>query len=71
MTVLTDDGWEDEYWNGMTIGEFTDYLDSLPEYDPEPMVGPVNGQPWPGSIETRSWLYDNPFYEYEPEADDA
>lgn len=26
--------------------------------------------PWPMSIERRSWLYDNPFDEYEPEVDD-
>lgn len=23
--------------------------------------------PWPGSIETKSWLFDNPYREWEPD----
>ena len=67
ITVNTMDEWNgtewvtvqdysgDESWEGFTDEEFLEYL---------------AGKPWPGSIETRRWDYDNPFDEYEPEDDD-
>ena len=74
MTVLTDDGWEDAYWNGIPYGipfeDFLEYLEAFPDiergvYDDEP-----TGQPWPGSLEARRWDYDAPgMREYDAEDD--
>lgn len=71
MTSVLDADNPDDYWNGMTVDEFMIYLDSLPEYEPNEATDARDGQPWPGSIETRSWLYDYPMYDYDSEVDDV
>jgi len=30
----------------------------------------MSDDPWPTSIEAKSWLFDNPYREFEPEVDD-
>lgn len=72
MTVVAGDDWyDDSYWSSFTDEEFLKYLASMPE----PTVIPYPDDyepsgPWPGSVEARRWDYDNPLYEYEPEAED-
>lgn len=69
MSIMMDD--PDKYWEGFSDAEFLEYLDSYPEpsvpdYDYSEYL---EGTPWPGSVESRSWWYDNPMFEYDPEED--
>ena len=43
--------------------EWTEFLYFEPEF--------ADGGPWPTSVEAKSWLFDDPYREFEPEVDDV
>jgi hypothetical protein len=63
MVLMVDMFDPDEYWEGFTDEAFLEYLAGYPEpsvhdgyeYD-------VIGEPWPTSIERRSYFYDGGSY---------
>lgn len=75
ITVNTMDEWNgtewvtvqdysgDEYWEGFTDEEFLEYLAGMPEPDaPVDAYDELIGEPWPTSIERRSYFYDGGSY---------
>lgn len=53
----------DEYWDGFTDEEFLEYLAGMPEPDvQDPYDIEYGNEPWPTSIERRSYFYDGGSY---------
>jgi hypothetical protein len=53
----------EDYWDGFTDEEFLEYLAGMPEPgEPVDAYDELIGEPWPTSIERRSYFYDGGSY---------
>ncbi len=61
--VTTEDYTPDWYWQGFTDEQFLEYLAGMPEPgQPVDAYDELIGEPWPTSIERRSYFYDGGSY---------
>jgi len=63
MVLMVDMFDPDEYWESFTDEEFLEYLASMPEpNEGDPYDIEYGNEPWPMSIERRSYFYDGGSY---------
>lgn len=70
ITEFTMDEWNGEewvtvedYWDGFTDEEFLEYLAGMPEPgEPMDAYDELIGEPWPNSVERRSYFYNGGSY---------
>lgn len=70
ITEFTMDEWNGEewvtvedYWDGFTDEEFLEYLADMPEPgEPIDAYDELIGEPWPTSVERRSYFYNGGSY---------